>query len=524
MAYIGISSTLGIIVPREERYTGTGAFIETTAAPYEGDPGNLVGSLDVNGHTYEVYNGRDSGYKYVRVYRDGTLYSTANVNTFTSDYSGFWCDIVNELATVYWISCPDPSAVAGYTFPLTTGYSPGMPYVAGTIVSGVPVADLPVVAWDETPSTNRDDPDNLEPRGGDYADLEPFGQTDIMLESGLPNPEVEQNMTYGGMIRTYVMSSTELASISTMFTGSVWDDLKQKFGGVSNPFDFILNTIQVPFAPTNLTSGVAFRLGGYEVTGSSVSYTVNRYIKFKMGSITLKEIWGTARDYSDCSMDLYLPYCGVKQVDPEICINATNTLYAYLDIWTGDVTYLLHVSNTNSSGKYFRSESVPYRWTGNCAKKVPLGRVDNSNQVLAAVGAIAGLGMAATGAMAAPAAMSEVGGLEVGMKSVPLLPTAGGVASLLQAFKPTIQTSGGIAGAQGAMDYQKAYFIVKRAVPQYPNGWRAQFGAPRYQTFDIADLSGFTLFSDILLDNMGVAVEEEIQELKRLLTTEGVIL
>lgn len=526
MSYLAISTTLGIVVPREARYEGSGAFIETVAVPFDGNPGNLVGSVTIATHTYEVYNGRDSGYKCVRIYRDGTLLSTTDVNQMTSDFCGFWCDVVSDLGTLYWVTCPDPSAVAGYSdFPLVTGYAPGMPYRAVTIVSGIPKADIPENEWDKTPSTDYSDPDNMDPRGGEFADVEPFGTTDIMLLSDMPDPETEQNMSYGGMIRTYVMDATQLNSISALFTGSLWDDLKAKFQGAGDPFSYILNAIQVPFAPTNLTQGVPFRLGGFEVTGSSVDYTTNRYLKVSMGTVKLSEVWGSARDYSDVSIDLFLPYCGVKQVDPEICMNADNTLMCYIDMWVGDITYLLHVSNTNSSGKYFRSESVPYRWTGNCAKKVPLGRVDNSNQVLAAVGAIAGIGLAAAGGMAGAGITTETAsGAMVTNKNIPLIPAAGGIASLTQAFKPTVQTSGGIAGAQGAMDYQKAYFIVKRAVPQYPNGWRAQFGAPRYQTFVLDDLEGFTLFSDILLDNMGVAVEEEIQELKRLLTTEGVIL
>lgn len=526
--YANIPTSIGNVIPRTEQGNGSGAFIETSLVPFTGNvyqgTAHELGTFSLDGHTYTIYHGRYNQSPTMWIFTDGVQTYETYLPGY-STWSGFWCDIVNNLATIYWVTAPDPVAVSGYSFPLPTGDVPGNPYIARTILSGVEEEDIPEHEWDVSPSTDYTDPDNMDPRGGENADTEPFGTTDLMTLDSLPNPEIEQNMDYSGIIKTYVMSATQMNSIALMFTGTVWDDLKAKFGGVSDPMSYILSAIQVPFAPTGVTQNVPFRLGGFEVTGSSVDYTKNRYLSLNMGSVKLNEVWGSARDYSDVSIDLFLPYCGTKQVDPDICINATNTLMCYVDMWTGDVTYLLHVSNTNSSGKYYRSESVPYRWTGNCAKKVPLGRIDNSNQVLAAAGAIAGLGVGVAGGLAAPGTAAVTAeGMPITDKSFPILPTAAGLGALTQVFKPTVQTSGGVAGSTGAMDYQKAYFIVKRAVPQYPNNWRSQIGAPRYQTFTIGDLSGFTLFSDLLLDDMGIAVKEEIEELKALLTTEGVIL
>ena len=525
--FYSVQTSIGQVIPREAIGNGRGAFMETANVPFSGNvydnTAHELGTFTLDNHTYVVYHGRYNQSPTVWVYRDGSQILETYINVM-STWCGFWCDIQNNLATMYWITAPEPSAVATYSFPLPTGYAPGNPFEARTIVSGVSTEDVPVADWDKSPSTDYTDPDNEDPRGGEYADTEPFGTTDLMPLSGLPDPDAELNFDYGTMCVTYCMDKTEFQSVATnLFQGGVLSDLKNKFQGLSDPFEFILNAIQVPFS-VNGTAGTFF-IGGTEVTGSSATRIKTRYIKRDMGSIKLSEVWGTARDYSDITIELFLPYVGVKEVDADLCLNATNTLTCYIDAWTGDVTYLLHVSNTNSSGKYYRTECVPYRWTGNCAKKVPLGRIDNSGQILAAVGAIAGIGMAAIGAYAAPGVQSVTAeGMAITDKKIPIIPAAAGIASLTQVFKPTVQTSGGVEGNFGAMDYQKAYFIVKRAVPQYPNGWRSQIGAPRYQTFTLSDLTGFTLFADILLDNMGVAVEEEIQELKRLLTTEGVIL
>ena len=227
-----------------------------------------------------------------------------------------------------------------------------------------------------------------------------------------------------------------------------------------------------------------------------------------MGAIALKEVWGTEKDYSCTTISIFLPYVGVKELDPDIVLKSRLTLVLYVDRWNGDILYLLHASNNLAQQKYYRQESVVYRFAGNCGRKVPLGRVDNSNQIIQAVSGLAGI--------AAGYAMGGVVGAIGGA-----VPTIQNIAA--GNFKPTVQTSGGVSGNTGRMDYQQAYLIIKRGVPEYPNNWRNEIGAPRNQELRISSLSGYTLFSTVYLENIECTAEEK-EELERLLTTEGVIL
>ena len=368
--------------------------------------------------------------------------------------------------------------------------------------------------WDESPSENEDDPDNLDPRGGAYADLGLWNENDLMKIEDMPDPE-DFELEYGSLLTCYALHNAELARIASgLFSPNFWSALKQKFEGLSDPMTFILDCVELPLP---MGGGIGrFKLGGVVVedsNGQSIGCAVNskRYRKYSMGSLTLKEVWGSAKDYTDCTISLFLPYVGVREVDPDVVLNSSVSLHLYVDMWNGDVVYLLHSTNYGAQSKYFRQDNVIYRWAGNCGKKIPLGRVDNSNQVLQAVSGIASIaggyamgGIAGAVAMGAPFAQNVLNG----------------------GFKPTVQTSGGISGNSGRMDYQFAYFIIKRGVPEYPNNWRAEIGAPRNQTFQLSDLrdTGYTLFSHIQLGNMGNATEEEKSELERLLTTEGIIL
>lgn len=462
---------------------------------------------------------------------------SGTVGPATSTQSIFMCGVLRTVNDEQWVYCyfiyaNDESSAKAQ---LNRFAGEGTLLYSGLLENSEGMLDV-ATGWDETPSEDKDDINNLSPNGGEYADLGAFDDTDQMAEGGLPDPIVfEQD--YNGLLTCYALFGSAFADFGkSVFQTSFWQSLMNKFSGLSDPLSMIIDCVELPIG--NIGSphvGAApMALGGIDVTyynGSNV-YIENtwarRYYKTNCGSITLKEVWGSAKDYTDASISIYLPYCGVKELDPDIVLRNTLTLYVYVDLWNGDVLYLLHTSNTGFDKKYFAQEAVVYRWTGNCGKKIPIGKVDTSNAIMQVASGIAtvGLGVAAGGALGG--AMFGAGGsIGAGMIGSSVM---GGVNQLADVaangFKPVVQTSGGVGGSVGRMDYQYPYLIIKRGIPEYPNNWRAEIGAPQYQSYTVSDLTGtgYTLFSHIELGNMGSATEEEKSELERLLTTEGVIL
>ena len=394
----------------------------------------------------------------------------------------------------------------------------------------------PLRQWDETPSTDDSDPENMEPQGGEFAETESFGLTDWQQLSELLEPET---LDYGHFMTAYQLDSGNLVDIGDfLFDAGFWTSLKNKFEGLSDPLSMIISAVEIPF-----TLGVSpcnFKIGGVEVENGSgnpipCAKHTSRYVKYTFGSITLKEVWGTAKDYSDCDISIFLPYVGMRQIDPDLGVNATMTLAAIIDVWTGDLNYMLEINNSNMQNKYYASSGIPYRWSGNCGNKIPIGKVDPSTPILnvaASLGSIAiGAGMfALSGGTAAPGVAAGIG---AGMSGNAAMAGAGAgmmlsgaksaAGDLANGFSPIAQSSGNISGAVGYMDFQYPYLVIKRGIPSYPANWRKEIGAPRYQEFTISDLSGYTEFAEIHADEISGASDDEKLMIEDILKA-GVIL
>ena len=501
----------------------------TTADPKKLWEGN-------NGFIHAVGSGNNISLP-VRSMFGSTQPFSGQVGPATSTQSVFICGVQRTIDDVQWVYCyfvyaDDESSAKAQ---LNRFAGEGTILYAGLLENSEGMLEI-VTPWDETPTEDSSDPNNLLPNGGAFADLGEFDDTDQMPESGLPDPHIfEYDME--GIVTCYAMFGSAFADFGkSVFATGFWQSLANKFMGLSDPISMIIDCVEIPVGNVGspYVGAAPMALGGIDVpfyNGSNV-YICNtwarRYYKKNCGSITLKEVWGSAKDYTDASISIYLPYCGVKELDPDIVLRNTLTLYAYIDLWNGDVLYLLHTSNTGFDKKYFAQEAVVYRWTGNCGKKIPIGKVDTSNAILQVASGIAtvGLGVAAGTALGGA---TFGAGATMGAGMIGSAVMNGGNQILDAAkngFKPTVQTSGGVGGSVGRMDYQYPYLIIKRGIPEYPNNWRAEFGAPQYQSYTLSDLlnTGYTLFSEIQLGNMGNANEDEKAELERLLKTEGVIL
>lgn len=346
--------------------------------------------------------------------------------------------------------------------------------------------------WDETPTpSDYDDPSRTSPQGGEFADREEFGQTD-----DIDIPLEAQEIALSGFITMYSLDQGAVAALGdAIFTNDTWTNLRNKFNGVGDPISYIISAVEIPVPPATDNSK-NFNLGGVEIENGSgnpvpIHCTNYRYRNLSFGSVTLKETWGTEKDYSQTSVSIYLPYVGVKDLDAEMVVNSTLTLKGCIDISNGDLFYALIVNKSDRPGVYIGSSGVAYRFQGNAGRQIPVGRADNTGQLAAMFGGMASMGVGLVSGnpmMAVGGAAAMIGGAAMGQK---------------------VSMASGAGGSIGRADVQYPYLIITRKVPVYPNEWRAHFGATRYQTFTVSDVHGYTQFADYHADQIEGANDAE---------------
>lgn len=524
---LGLQSSLGFVYP-----DGAGAFMRNPG--YSSSDPPSMGSITAGSHTYNVEGRYMYGDPVPYITEGSTLVAWPYFKYGNRQYVGFMVTTSGDTATIWFV---DSDYEMTSQTALVAQNGQNMPYAA-TNFATCPVSDfVEFRQWDEAPSTDpADDPFNNLPSGGEYADTDGFWESDIVDINAFNNIDQDTSLIfdYSSFIKHYVLSEANMADIgNNFFLPDFWTALNNKFQGLSDPMSFIISAVELPFGYSDTPT--TFHLGGVTLlnpndTGIACYETKKRYINFSAGSRTIKEVWGSARDYSDIQVQLFLPYCGVKELDPDLIVNHTITLACNVDMLTGDLVWLVQTSNAGLSGTYFQQQTIPYRFTGNCGKQVPLGRFDNSNAILGMMGMLAGSVIggvgAAAGAVGPAVAVGEgTAAMGAGASVSGAASAATGATSFLaNGMNARANTSSGVSGSFGSMDVKYPYLVVKRSVPKYPNGWRAEFGAPRYQKFSGTDLHGFTLFSDFHVDLPQGASDSERSELERVLKTEGVIL
>lgn len=408
----------------------------------------------------------------------------------------------------------------------------------------ISLEDVPVgEEWDESPSDNpEEDPMNEAARGGAFADLEDFRTNNpLYWDSLAPIPDSidpynydEVAQTYSvGMFTPYAMTDNDVAALGR----ALWSDVNNNWlsrvsaifnGRVDPNVTGILSFFRLP---TYVNEGAAVDVHLYgQKLGSDTDRVIGthftRYRSWQCGTgITIKESWGSSKDYLNTAVSIYLPYVGIKELNTQHIIGKTLHLVCRLDCWTGDMLYILF----SEGDEYFPQSTPIYQFECNVAQNLFASTGNDKPQrdaMLSIAGSFVGAGLTTAALMSIPA--SGVIGSAAGLAAISTIANTDikAIDTLHQAQQQGYLTgqSGSISGSIGNMGIQDAFFIISRSVPVYPNGWRKKIGAPRFQTYKVSQLSGFTKFKEIRLSGLAGASVDDIARLESELIQEGIIL
>ena len=234
--------------------------------------------------------------------------------------------------------------------------------------------------------------------------------------------------------------------------------------------------------------------GTFEVQGNKLN---RQYNKIRIGSFTFENKFKSYLDYAPYStIRVYLPFCGMKDIDPEIVIGHTFFLDASIDYVSGNIMY--YGSIVDDEGV----DSTLYSWKGNCSTDIPITNEDfgyKVSQGFNIAGSIGGL-IASKGA-------SIVSATET---------VARGVADA------KYMESGSITSNDGFSGIMYPYVVLTYPIISVPNNYNHTIGRPSMKSATIGTQIGYTKVYSCHLENI-TCTYEELSEIEDLLKS-GVII
>lgn len=301
-----------------------------------------------------------------------------------------------------------------------------------------------------------------------------------------------------GLITVYNPSLSQIQALGSYLWSNQFDitTFKKLF---SDPMEAIIGCSIVPVNPT-LGGTKSVKVGDVD-TGVSMPYVSSQFVQKDFGSVSIKKDIGCFLDYTQTTIQIYLPYIGIHSLAADDVMGETISLRYNIDVLTGGCSAQL----------YCGSKGVLYQFNGSCIANIPLTAVNYSGAIQNAVSAIASIGSTVLGAATGMAPLTMVG--ISGIAS-----TASNVATH---NKPQFQRSGNMGGSAGLMSVQTPYIIITRPKKSVPSKMNKFIGNTLNVTKNLGTLQGFTVVDYIHLDGIP-AMEQEKQELESLLK-KGVI-
>lgn len=306
-------------------------------------------------------------------------------------------------------------------------------------------------------------------------------------------------------------------------------DGTQLFG--ANQIGAIRDLFYIPCSADDITTSASttdIYLGSYQVAmGTSVKWITKNNKLIDCGTVTFNETFGSYLDYEpNCLLYIWLPGCGVHQLQISKYINKTVKLRYAVSVFDGSCMAILSVHNGTK-------DIVLDTFTGNFAVHIPLTANDQARQTSAVVqgimqtsmSAIKTIGTVGAGAVGIGAAAASASATALGAANIASDMTSGGISgggtimqaanTLQAAMDAPISTRGALSGMLSLFDTMIPTFIAARLNTIEPANELQIVGKPSATGGLVSSFSGFLKTSAFDMSNFPGTVEEA-QEIQRM--------
>lgn len=277
-----------------------------------------------------------------------------------------------------------------------------------------------------------------------------------------------------------------------LWSSDFFEQIKKLF---NDPMQAIIGLHKV-YSPVQ-TSGLGTIKCGYLDSTVPSKLVSEQYVTVDCGSVSLQEYFGNVFDYPPFTeISIYLPFIGVRRLDPSDIMRATVSVKYHVDVFTGACLADVNVKRDTAGG-------VLYTFPGSCSVQYPL----SSGSYMGIVSTIAST---VVSAVTAPTPL--------GMGAAVL----GGITNLAFNSHANVERSGSFTGNAGAMGSKIPYLIISRPQTAMAQNFETLSGYPSNTYTKLSACTGFTQVKFVHVENLN-ATDAEKQEIERLLK-EGVIL
>lgn len=277
-----------------------------------------------------------------------------------------------------------------------------------------------------------------------------------------------------------------------LWSSDFFEQIKKLF---NDPMQAIIGLHKV-YSPVQ-TSGLGTIKCGYLDSSVPSKLVSEQYVTVDCGSVSLQEYFGNVFDYPPFTeISIYLPFIGVRRLDPSDIMRATVSVKYHVDVFTGACLADVNVKRDTAGG-------VLYTFPGSCSVQYPL----SSGSYMGIVSTIAST---VVGAITAPTTLGA--GAAV----------LGGITNLAFNSHANVERSGSFTGNAGAMGAKIPYLIISRPQTAMAQNFETLSGYPSNTYTKLSACTGFTQVKFVHVENLN-ATDAEKQEIEQLLK-EGVIL
>lgn len=276
-----------------------------------------------------------------------------------------------------------------------------------------------------------------------------------------------------------------------LWSSNFVDQLKKIF---NDPMESIISLHKIFVSPSVGSAQDIYV--GYLDSGVSSATVTNQYADADCGSVSLLEYFGNVLDYTETSIDLYLPFVGIVPLSPDDVMRSSINVKYHCDVLTGACLVDVIITRDLAGG-------ILYQYSGDCAVHYPVSAGSY-------MGIVAGL-LSVAGGIA--------GTVATGGAALPVLMGAGGA---VMSSHTRVERSGGFSANAGSMGAKKPYLIISRPQTAMPETYLTMEGIGSNQSVTLSACTGLVKVKEVQLTGID-ALDEELDEIMDLLRG-GVIL